>query len=230
MQYDDILKKLKSLSDPKAVEGMARFGINPENTFGVSIPNLRQIAKETGKDHALAQQLWASGIHEARILASMVDDPKMVTEEQLERWVKDFDSWDVCDQCCMNLFEKTQFAYQKAVEWSSNDKEFIKRTGFVLMARLAVSDKKADDRQFEPFLPIIKRESTDNRNFVKKAVNWALRQIGKRNLNLNGKAIETAEGIQEIDSKSARWIAADALRELTGQAVLERLQAKSHRR
>jgi 3-methyladenine DNA glycosylase AlkD len=130
----------------------------------------------------------------------------------------------------MNLFEKTQFAYQKAVEWSSNDKEFIKRTGFVLMARLAVSDKKADDKQFEPFLPIIKRESTDNRNFVKKAVNWALRQIGKRNLNLNGKAIETAEGIQEIDSKSARWIAADALRELTGQAVLERLQAKSHRR
>jgi 3-methyladenine DNA glycosylase AlkD len=230
MQYDDILKKLKSLSDPKAVEGMARFGINPENTFGVSIPNLRQIAKETGKDHALAQQLWASGIHEARILASMVDDPKMVTEEQLERWVKDFDSWDVCDQCCMNLFEKTQFAYQKAVEWSSNDKEFIKRTGFVLMARLAVSDKKADDKQFEPFLPIIKRESTDNRNFVKKAVNWALRQIGKRNLNLNGKAIETAEEIQEIDSKSARWIAADALRELTGQAVLERLQAKSHRR
>jgi len=228
MQYDDILKKLKSLSDPKAVEGMARFGINPENTFGVSIPNLRQIAKETGKDRALAQQLWASGIHEARILASMVDDPKMVTEEQMERWVKDFDSWDVCDQCCMNLFEKTKFAYQKAVEWSSNDKEFIKRTGFVLMARLAVSDKKADDKQFEPFLPIIKRESTDNRNFVKKAVNWALRQIGKRNLNLNGKAIETAEEIQEIDSKSARWIASDALRELTSQAVLERLQVRSH--
>lgn len=228
MQYDDILKKLKSLSDPKAVEGMARFGINPENTFGVSIPNLRKMAKETGRDRALAQQLWASGIHEARILASMVDDPKMVTEEQLERWVKDFDSWDVCDQCCMNLFEKTKFAYQKAVEWSSNDKEFIKRTGFVLMARLAVSDKKADDKQFEPFLPIIKRESTDNRNFVKKAVNWALRQIGKRNLNLNGKAIETAEEIQEIDSKSARWIAADAIRELSSQAVLERLQVRSH--
>jgi len=228
MQYDDILKRLKSLADPKAVEGMARFGINPENTFGVSIPNLRQIAKETGKDHALAQQLWASGIHEARILASMVDDPKMVTEEQMERWVKGFDSWDVCDQCCMNLFEKTKFAYQKAVEWSSNDKEFIKRTGFVLMARLAVSDKKADDKQFEPFLPIIKRESTDNRNFVKKAVNWALRQIGKRNLNLNGKAVKTAKEIQEIDSKSAKWIAADTIRELTSQAVLERLQAKSH--
>lgn len=207
---------------------MARFGINPENTYGVSIPNLRKIARETGEDHALAQQLWASGIHEARILASFIDQPETVTEAQMESWVKDFDSWDVCDQCCMNLFEKTKFAYQKAVEWSSNDKEFIKRTGFVLMARLAVSDKKADDKQFEPFLPIIKREASDNRNFVKKAVNWALRQIGKRNLNLNREAIETAKEIQEIDSKSARWVASDALRELTGKAVLERLQAKSH--
>ncbi len=228
MQYDDILKKLKGLSDPKAVEGMARFGINPENTFGVSIPNLRKMAKETGIDHALAQQLWASGIHEARILASMVDDPKRTTEEQMESWVKDFDSWDVCDGCCMNLFEKTRFAYQKAVEWSSNDKEFIKRAGFVLMACLAVSDKRADDKQFELFFPIIKREASDNRNFVKKAVNWALRQIGKRNLNLNGKALATAKEIQEIDSKSARWVATDAIRELTSQAVVERLQAKNH--
>ena len=228
MQYDDILKKLKGLSDPKAVEGMARFGINPENTFGVSIPNLRKIAKETGIDHALAQQLWASGIHEARILASMVDDPKRTTEEQMESWVKDFDSWDVCDGCCMNLFEKTGVAYQKAVEWSANDKEFIKRAGFVLMARLAVSDKRADDKQFELFFPIIKREASDNRNFVKKAVNWALRQIGKRNLNLNGKALATAKEIQEIDSKSARWVATDAIRELTSQAVVARLQAKNH--
>ncbi len=230
MQYDDILKKLKGLSDPKAVEGMARFGINPENTFGVSIPNLRKIAKETGIDHALAQQLWASGIHEARILASMVDDPRRTTEEQMESWVKDFDSWDVCDGCCMNLFEKTRFAYQKAVEWSSNDKEFIKRAGFVLMARLAVSDKRADDKQFELFFSIIKREASDNRNFVKKAVNWALRQIGKRNLNLNGKARATAKEIQEMDSKSARWVATDAIRELTSQAVAERLQAKNHPR
>ena len=228
MPYDDVLKKLKGLSDPKAVEGMARFGINPENTFGVSIPNLRKIAKETGIDHALAQQLWASGIHEARILASMVDDPKRTTEEQMESWVKDFDSWDVCDGCCMNLFEKTRFAYQKAFEWSSDDKEFIKRAGFVMMARLAVSDKKTDDQQFELFLPIIKREASDNRNFVKKAVNWALRQIGKRNLNLNGKALATAKEIQEIDSKSARWVATDAIRELTSQAVVARLQAKNH--
>ncbi len=205
---------------------MARFGINPENTYGVSIPNLRKIAKGTGVDHALAQQLWASNIHEARILASMIDKPEIVTEEQMEGWVKDFDSWDVCDQCCMNLFEKTEFAYHKAVEWSSNDKDFIKRAGFVLMARLAVSDKKADNKQFEGFLPIIKREATDKRNFVKKAVNWALRQIGKRNLTLNRKATETAREIQKMDSTSAKWIASDAIRELISEAVQERLGGK----
>ncbi|MBA7620480.1 hypothetical protein ES703_27830 [subsurface metagenome] len=224
MQCNDVLEKLNALSDPKALAGMARYGINPENTYGVSIPNLRKMAKEVGIDHALAQQLWVSGIHEARILASMIDDPKMATEEQLERWVKDFDSWDVCDQCCSNLFERTEFAYQKALEWSSSDKEFIKRAGFVLMARLAVSDKKAVDIKFELFLPLIKREAGDNRNFVKKAVNWALRQIGKRNLNLNKKAIEIARGIQQMDSRSAKWIASDALRELTSQAVQEGLR------
>jgi len=224
MHCEEVLERLKSMSNPEAVAGMARYGISTENTYGVSIPNLRKMGKEIGADHELARQLWASGIHEARILASMVDDPKMVTEKQLESWANDFDSWDVCDQCCMNLLEKTEFAYQKAVEWSSNDKEFIKRAGFVLMARLAVSDKKANDTQFEPFLPLIKREAGDNRNFVKKAVNWALRQIGKRNLNLNRRAIETAREIQLMDSRSARWIASDAVRELTGQAVQQRLQ------
>ncbi len=224
MQYNDVLNKLKSLSDPNAVAGMARFGINPENTYGVSIPNLRNLAKEIGKDHALAQQLWASGIHEARILASMIDDPKMVTKRQMEKWAKDFDSWDICDQCCMNLFEKTEFAYQKCVEWSSTEQEFVKRAGFALMAILTVHDKKANDKQFERFLPIIKREATDNRNFVKKAINWALRQIGKRNRNLNRKAIKTAREIQEIDSRTAKWIASDALRELASKAVQERLR------
>lgn len=223
MQYNDIIKKLESLSDPEAVKGMARFGINPENTYGVSIPNLRKVAKETGRNHALAQQLWASGIHEARILASMIDEPEMVTDVQMESWVSDFDSWDVCDQCCSNLFDKTGFAHQKAVEWSEKDEEFVKRAGFVMMAALAVHDKKATDEEFLKFLPIIKRESTDNRNFVKKAVNWALRQIGKRNLNLNKIAIKTAEEIQQIDSKSVRWIAADAIRELTGETVQSRL-------
>jgi len=223
---NEILNKLKALSNPKAVEGMARYGINPENTYGVSIPNLRKIAGETGKNHALAQELWASGIHEARILASMIDDPKMATEEQLESWVKDFDSWDVCDQCCMNLFKKTGLAYRKADEWSESDEEFVKRAGFVLMACLAVSDKKADDRQFEIFLPIIKREASDNRNYVKKAVNWALRQIGKRNANLNKKAIETSKEIQKMDSRSAKWIASDAIRELASESVRIRLQGQ----
>jgi 3-methyladenine DNA glycosylase AlkD len=222
----DILARLKALSNPKAVEGMARYGINPENTYGISIPNLRKIARETGKNHALAQELWASGIHEARILASMIDDPKIATEEQLESWVKDFDSWDVCDQCCMNLFEKTGLAYRKAVEWSESDEEFVKRAGFVLMARLAVSDKKADDKQFEAFLPIIRREASDNRNYVKKAVNWALRQIGKRNANLNRKAIEISKEIENLDSRSAKWIASDAIRELTSEPVRKRLQGQ----
>jgi len=222
-EYDGILKKLESLSNPEAVEGMARFGISPKNTYGVSIPNLRRIAREIGKNHLLARQLWASNIRETRILASMVDEPKMVTEEQMERWAKDFDYWEVCDQCCMNLFEKTGFAYQKAVEWSSRDEEFVKRAGFVLMARLAVSDKEAGDQQFERFLPIIKREARDNRNFVKKAVNWALRQVGKRNFNLNRRAIETAREIQKMDSRSAKWIASDAIRELTSEGVQRRL-------
>ena len=223
MQYTDIIEKLKSLSDPEAMKGMARFGINLENTYGVSILNLRKIGREIGKGHALAQQLWASSIHEARILASMVDKPEMVTEAQLESWVKDIDSWDVCDQCCSNLFNKTRFAHGKAAEWSTREEEFVKRAGFVLMAALSVHDKKAADEDFLKFLPMIKRESTDERNFVKKAVNWALRQIGKRNLNLNKMAIKTAKEIQQIDSKSARWIAADAIRELTSEAVQKRL-------
>ena len=202
---------------------MARFGINPENTFGVSIPVLRKLAKEIGRSHELAQQLWNSGFHEARILASMVDSPDEVTEEQMESWVKDFDSWDVCDQCCMNLFGKCRFAYQKAFEWSSREEEFVKRAGFVLMARLAVWDKKAEDSQFVAFLPVIQREAGDCRNFVKKAVNWALRQIGKRNPALNKRAVAVAEEIQKLDSRIARWVASDALRELTSEAVQKRL-------
>ena len=224
MQYNDIIQKIKSLADPEAVKGMARFGINPENTYGVSIPNLRKLAREIGKDHVLAQQLWASGIHEARLLASFIDEPKLVTESQLESWVKDFNSWDVCDQCCSNLFDETELAHSKAGEWSKREVEFVKRAGFVLMAALSVHDKKASDEDFIKFLPMIKREATDERNFVKKAVNWALRQIGKRNLDLNKMAIKTAEEIKQIDSKSARWIAADAIRELTSEKVQKRLK------
>ncbi len=226
MQLEEILTKLRLMSNPKAVEGMARFGINPKNTYGVSIPALRAMAKATGRDHALALQLWSSGVHEARILATMIDSSELVTAEQMEQWVRDFDSWDVCDQCCSNLFDKTEFACQKAVEWSERKEEFVKRAGFVLMATLAVHDKKAKNEEFMKFLPLIKRESTDDRNFVKKAVNWALRQIGKRSVVLNKEAIKTAMEIQKIDSKSAKWVASDALRELTSEAVQKKIAVR----
>jgi 3-methyladenine DNA glycosylase AlkD len=227
MDCNEILRQLKLFSNPDAVAGMARFGINPKNTYGVSIPNLRKLAKEIGKDHLLAQQLWtSSSIHEARILASMIDVPEEVTEKQMEKWVKNFDSWDVCDQCCSNLFDKTKFAHKKALEWSKRREEFVKRAGFVLMATLSVHDKEADNHKFLRFLPIIKREAIDERNFVKKAVNWALRQIGKRNSALNKIAIQTAKQIQKIDSKSAKWIASDALRELASEAVQKKLDRK----
>lgn len=203
---------------------MARFGINPKNTLGISIPHLRALAKKTGKNHSLARQLWASGIHEARLLAGMIDEPEKVAEKQMDKWAEDFDSWDVCDGACMNLFDRLEFAPKKAAEWSKRKEEFVKRAGFVLIACLAWHRKEMKDREFTKFLPIIKRESTDNRNFVKKAVNWALRQIGKRNLYLNKQAVKAAKEIGKIDSMSARWIASDAIRELTGKAVQKRLQ------
>ena len=215
------------MSNQENVAGMARFGINPKNTYGISIPVLRQIAKELGRNHELALKLWVSGIHEARILASMIDDPKKVTSVQMERWVRDFDSWDVCDQCCSNLFDKTALASRKAVEWSSRKEEFVKRAAFALMAALAAHDKAADDAQFMKFLRIISVQSDDERNFVKKAANWALRQIGKRNIGLNKAAIATAKKIGLRPSKAAHWIAADALREMTSLAVQQRLSKQS---
>ena len=218
-----IIEKLKSLSDPNAALDMARYGINTKTAYGVSIPDLRKIAKNSGKSHALARELWQSGIHEARILASMIDEPAIVTAGQMDSWAKDFDSWDLCDQCCNNLFYKTPFAYQKAFEWSSGSSEFVKRAGFVMIAALSVHDKKAGDDKFEKFLPVIKRESADERIYVKKAVNWALRQIGKRNMSLNKKAMDTANEILKINSKTAKWIASDAIRELTGRKIQERL-------
>jgi 3-methyladenine DNA glycosylase AlkD len=218
-----IIEKLKSLADPNAALDMARYGINTKTAYGVSIPDLRKIAKNSGKSHALARELWQSGIHEARILASMIDEPALVTAEQMNLWAKDFDSWDLCDQCCNNLFYKTSFAYQKAFEWSSGKSEFVKRAGFVMIAALSVHDKKAGDDKFEKFLPVIKRESADDRVYVKKAVNWALRQIGKRNMSLNKKAMNAANEILRIDSKTAKWIASDAIRELASRKIQERL-------
>jgi len=211
------------MADPKNVEGMGRFGIPTLNLLGISVPVLRRLAREVGRDHDLAGKLWESGIHEAQILAPMVDEPARVTEGQMGRWARAMDSWAVCDGCCLNLFAETPFAHRKAYEWSKHKEEFVKRAGFALMAVLAVHDKEAPDARFRKFLPAIKRESADERNFVKKAVNWALRQIGKRNPRLNRAAIRTSREIRQIDSSSARWIAADALRELTSQAVQARL-------
>ena len=226
MNHDSIICRLKSLANPANVAGMARYGISSKGTLGVNVPTLRKMAGEIGVDHKLSQELWRSGVHEARLLAGFIDDPDLVTEKQMERWVLDFDSWDICDLVCSNLFDQTPFAYKKAVEWTRRKETFVKRAGFVLMAALSVHDKEAQDKTFLKFLPIIKREATDERNFVKKAVNWALRQIGKRNRALNRAAIKTARDIRDIDSKSARWIASDALRELES----ERTQSRVSRR
>lgn len=230
MSCDDIISIIKSQADPKAIAGMAKVGINVTRAYGISIPALRAIAKKIGKgNHAVAQQLWNSGIHEARLLASMIDDHDLVTEEQMEEWVNGFDSWDICDQCCSNLFDRTRYAYKKATEWSSSrEEEFVKRAGFVLMATLAVHDKKAKNDEFLQFLPIIREQSTDERNLVKKAVNWALRQIGKRNLDLNKEAVKTSKSIQNIPSASAKWIASNAVSELTNHSVQTRLQRVTH--
>lgn len=222
MKFEDIIQELESLSTPEDVEGMARFGISPKKTYAVRLPELRRIAKQAGKDHMLAQSLWEKNYRETKILACMIEDPKLVTEEQMEAWALEFDYWEICDQCCMKLFLKTPFAYKKIFEWSKRKEEFVKRAAFTLIAVLAVHDKMASDENFEQFLPLIVRESTDNRNYVKKAVNWALRHIGKRNINLNQKAIKIAEEIQEIDEKSAKWVAHDALRELKSDKVQKR--------
>ena len=226
---EKIIKELKKQSNKDNVAGMARFGINPKNTLGIPMPVLRKMAKETGKDHELSEELWQSGIHEARILACLVAEPAKASERQLEAWAREFDSWDVCDQCCSNFFDRTRFAYKKAFAWSRRKEEFVKRAGFVLMATLAVHDRTAGDKPFIRFLKVIKRESGDERNFVRKAVNWALRQIGKRSYWLNSAAIKAAEEILKTDTKTARWIARDALREFSGETVRRTLQRRAGR-
>jgi 3-methyladenine DNA glycosylase AlkD len=209
----EIISTLKQISNPKYLEGMKRFGVDNSKALGVSLPNLRKVVKGFKKDHQLALELWATGIHECRVLASLVDDPKLVTPGQMDNWVADFYSWDVCDQVCGNLFDRTPYAIEKALEYSRSEKEYIKRAGFVLMAEFAVHDKKASDAAFMQFFPIIEREAWDDRNFVKKAVNWALRQIGKRNRSLGKVAKECALRIAQQESKAAKWIAKDALAE-----------------
>jgi 3-methyladenine DNA glycosylase AlkD len=203
---------------------MARYGINTAGTLGVPIPVLRRLAREAGKDHALAAELWKSGIHEARILATMVDDPSRVRARQMDRWARDLDSWDVCDQACQNLFRHTPLAFAKAAQWARAQPEFVRRAGFSLMAGLAAGAKDAADTRFAAFLPLIAEAVGDDRNMVRKAVNWALRGIGKRNRRLHRLAIAAATEIARQDSRSARWIAADALRELKDPKVVGRIR------
>jgi 3-methyladenine DNA glycosylase AlkD len=224
MDVPEILAELRKRESPKDREGMARFGIKVGKAFGISVYVLRDYAKKIGKDQALSLELWKTGFHEARLLAVFIGEPSRVTEKQMNSWAGDFDSWDVCDQACTDLFDQTPFAYRKAAQWSSDKREFVKRAAFALMAGLAVHDKKSGDEVFEKLLPIIERESWDERNFVRKAVNWALRNIGKRNLVLNRKAIEAAKRIRKTDSKAARWIADDAIRELESEKVKKRIK------
>src|SRR5262245_37658130 len=189
----DVLKQLKAKANPGNLYGMARFGMRIDKRLGISVPVMRQIAKQAGKNHQLALKLWRTGYAEARIVASMVAVPDELTDQQAESWVGDIDSWDVCDQLCMNLLWKAPFAQEKINAWARREEEFIKRAAYALIACLAWHDKTAADEDFLQLLTIVKRGADDERNFVKKAVNWALRGIGKRNLKLNKAAINTAK-------------------------------------
>lgn len=229
MKLSEVMRRLKAQANPANVEGMARYGIVSRNAFGLTAPNMRALAKEIGTDQKLSLQLWKTDTYEGRTLAALIGDPDLVTVGQMEAWVRQFDSWAICDTCCGNLFDRTPFAYRNAVEWSRRKEEYVKRAGYVMMAVLAVHDKKAEDKEFLPFLPLICRGAIDERNFVRKAVNWALRQIGKRSLFLHPHAVKAAEEIGKMNSGAARWIASDALRELKSPAVLKRLKGKASR-
>ncbi|MGD0818420.1 MAG: DNA alkylation repair protein [Methanomassiliicoccales archaeon] len=218
MKVEEVIAHFEANRSEINRDGMSRYGIKVDQAFGMSMVELRSLAKTIGKDHQLALDLWETGFHESRLLSTIIDVPSKVTEEQMEHWVSGFDSWDVCDQCCSNLFSRTPFATRKAKEWVRRDEEYVKRAGFVLMAALAVHDKKAADGLFLDFLLTIDSDvADDDRPFVRKAVNWALRQIGKRNVRLQEAAISTAESVRSRGTKSARWIAADALRELQSE-------------
>lgn len=224
---DAVLRELQGLADPKVRAKMAYFGVNVPEAHGISTPVLQGFAKHIGKDHRLAQKLWKTGIHEARILATFIGEPEKVTAAEMERWVRDFNSWDIVDAACCYLYAHTKFAWKKAAEWSRRSEEFEKRAAFSLVAYLSYKDREAADARFVQFLKVIEREAHDERNFVKKAVNWTLRNIGKRNVRLNREAIRAAERIRRQDSRAARWIAADALRELKSDAVQKRLRRKA---
>lgn len=218
-----LIARLEGLASPVDAAGMARFGIGGAHVLGISVKTLRTIAREIGRNHALAQELWASGIHEARILASIVDEPTRVDADQMERWVVDFDSWNLCDQCCANLFVRTPFAHTQALAWSEREAEFVKRAGFVLMAQVAGKDRRAPTVLLHTYLARAEHEAGDERNFVKKAVSWAMREIGQRSPELNAVAVDVARRLQASDVRATRWVGADALRELTSEKVAQRI-------
>ena len=223
-----VLQELKSLADPRVRAKMEYFGVRVPNAHGISAPVLHALAKQVGKNHVLALALWASGIHEARILATLIGESEKVTAVEMDRWARDFDSWHVVDAACCYLYAHAKPAWSKVSGWSRRREEFVKRAAFSLMAYLSYKDKDTKDARFRECLRIIEREAWDERNFVRKAVNWALRNVGKRNLRLNRQAIRAAERIRRQGSRSARWIAADALRELKGLAVQARLRRKAN--
>jgi 3-methyladenine DNA glycosylase AlkD len=219
---DEVLARLRALAVPERLPGMARYGIETDRAYGVTVPELRRVAREIGRDHALAAQLWDTGVHEARILASLVDDPSLVEGAQFERWAAGFASWDLCDQVCQNLFRHAAPAWTKAAEWIRRPEEFVKRAGFTLVAGLAVADKKADDERFTALLPDLAAAADDDRPLVRKGASWALRAIGKRGPGLHAGAIDTAVELGRRDGRGARWVGADVLRELHSDAVRRR--------
>jgi 3-methyladenine DNA glycosylase AlkD len=207
-------------------EGMARYAIPSDNAFGVSVGTLRQYAKRLGPDHELAAALWRTGWYEARMLAAFVDEPARVTPAQMDRWCQDFDSWAICDTVCFHLFVRTPHAWRKVKQWSRRRDEFVKRAAFALLASLTAHDKQADDEPFLQGLLLVERAATDQRNFVKKSVNWALRSIGKRSPELNAAAVSVARHLSTSQHPSARWVGKDAVRELTSPAVKRRLGSR----
>jgi 3-methyladenine DNA glycosylase AlkD len=225
-EVESALAWLKDHSSDKTRQGMARYGIPSDHALGVTVSDIRLLAKRLGRNHDLAAALWDTGVYEARMLTSFVDEPALVTPAQMDRWCRDFDNWAICDTLCFHLFDRTPHAWAKVAQWSGKRDEFVKRAAFALLASLAVHDKRAGDAAFLEGLPLIERAAADDRNFVKKAVNWALRTIGKRNPTLNAGAVIVARHLADSPDAAPRWVGKDALRELTSPAVIQRLAAR----
>jgi 3-methyladenine DNA glycosylase AlkD len=230
MTSKEALAWLEQRGTAKNVEGMARYGIKARRAFGVSMGTMLPLKKRLGRDHDLALALWKTGWYEARLLAALVDDPAMVTKRQMNAWAAGFENWADCDTVCFHLFDRTPFAWGKASEWTASPKEFVKRAGFALMASLALHAKSAPDKNFLTFLPLIEAGAGDPRNFVKKAVSWALRGIGRRSAALHIEALKVARRLAESPEPAARWVGKDVIRDLTRPAIIKRVAAVESRK